>query len=332
MKIIIDSAIPFIEGIFEPFAEVVYIQGDRFTADVVRDADALIIRTRTRCNELLLKGSRVSHIATATIGYDHIDLEYCQQNSITVTTAAGCNARGVLQWVGASLLHLSKIEGWKPSQKTIGIVGVGNVGRLIEEYCKDWGFNVICCDPPRAQREGDNKFVEFEELLKSVDIVTFHTPLNKSSYHLLNSKNIGLLKPNTTIINSSRGEVIEVAALSDNNTHKLIFDVWCDEPNIDLSILRRAIISTPHIAGYTLQGKANGSSMVVNDIAYKFNIPIDSWYPSIKRNSGIKISWSDMEQSIINYLDIVAESEVLKSTPTLFERLRNNYNYRTEFF
>ena len=145
MKIVADSAIPFFQGVLEPWAEVRYLPGSRIAAEDVRDADALVIRTRTRCDERLLAGSRVRLIATATIGFDHIDTAWCAAHGIRVATAAGCNARGVLQWAGAVLAHLARTQGWKPAQRTLGIVGVGHVGSLIREYACLWGFRVVCC-------------------------------------------------------------------------------------------------------------------------------------------------------------------------------------------
>ncbi len=328
MKIVIDSAIPFIEGVFEPFAKVVYIAGNKIDNGSIIDADALIIRTRTRCNRELLEGSTIKHIATATLGYDHIDCKYCQDNNITVTTAAGCNARGVLQWVGAALAYLSKIEGWEPYQKRVGIVGVGNVGRLIEKYSRMWGFEVICCDPPR----GESSFVELDELLSKVDIVSFHTPLDSTTHHMLNTLNIKLLKHNSTIINTSRGEVIETQALIENPCHTLLLDVWENEPNINAQLLERAVASTPHIAGYSLQGKANGTAIVVNDIARHFELPIDNWYPDVDRNNGANIEWSEMQDIMTQHFDIERESSILKNNVSSFEQLRNSYNYRKEYF
>ncbi len=333
MNIIIDSAIPFIEGVFEHYATVRYVAGALITAETVKDADALIIRTRTICNKELLDGSTVKHIATATIGYDHIDMEYCHAHQIEVTTAAGCNARGVLQWMGAALVRLSAEQGgWSPSQKSIGIVGVGNVGRLIEEYASQWGFEVICCDPPRAKAEGDSRFVEIEELLGKCDIVTFHTPLNEESRHLLNSENIKLLKPSAAIINTSRGEVIETEALRQNPSHPLLIDVWEGEPDIDLQILERALVATHHIAGYSVQGKANGTADVVRDVARHFAMSISDWYPEVDRSNTRPITWSELQQSIDQYFDITALSQTLKANPEEFEQLRNAYNYREEYF
>lgn len=328
MKIVIDSAIPFIEGVFEPHSEVVYIPGNQINNSHIHNADALVIRTRTRCNRELLEYSSVKHIATATIGYDHIDLDYCHKNGIEVTTAAGCNARGVLQWISAALSYLSKKEGWEPSQKTLGIVGVGNVGKLIEEYSRLWGFEVICCDPPR----GEIEFVELEELLTRADIVTFHTPLDDSTFHMLNSQNIGLMKSDATIINTSRGEVIESQALLDNPSHQILLDVWECEPNINKQLVDLATIATSHIAGYSAQGKANGTAIVVNSIAQYLGFPIYGWYPNIKSNNGKKIEWREMQQTITQYIDLEEESARLKSHIDEFEKLRNNYQYREEYF
>ncbi len=328
VKIVIDSAIPFIEGVFEPFAKVVYIAGNKINNTDIIDADALVIRTRTRCNHDLLKNSSVKHIATATIGYDHVDLEYCQKNGIKVTTAAGCNARGVLQWIGAALSLLSKRERWQPEQKTLGIVGVGNVGRLIEEYGKAWGFKVLCCDPPR----GVEGYLELDELLSRADIVSLHIPLNSTTHHIINAENIGLLKPHAAIINSSRGEVIESQALLDHPMHPLLLDVWEGEPHINAALLDRAVVSTPHIAGYSLQGKANGTAMVVGSIAKNFNLPIEGWYPDVKRNIGCHIDWCDMQSSVSQYFDIEGESQQLKENIMAFESLRNHYKYREEYF
>ncbi len=328
VKIIIDSAIPFIEGVFEPFADVVYIAGNEINRVDVKDADALIVRTRTRCDKNLLEGSTIKHIATATIGYDHIDLDYCAKNGIKVTTAAGCNSRGVLQWVGAALSLLSNVEVWRPQQKVLGVIGVGNVGRLIEEYGRAWGFEVICCDPPR----GVEGFLELDELLSKSDIISLHTPLDSTTRHLINTRNIKLLKPHATIINSSRGEVVDSCALLENPSYKLLLDVWESEPNIDATLLERAIVSTPHIAGYSMQGKANGTAIVVSSVAQHFNLPISGWYPDVMRNDGGAITWEQMQHSIVQYLDIERETQQLKSNIEAFEKLRNTYNYREEYF
>ena len=331
MKVVIDSAIPYISGVLEPYAEVVYRAGDEFSAEDVKDADTLIIRTRTRCGESLLGGSNVKLIATATIGYDHIDLQYCAMHGIEVVTAAGCNAAGVLQWVAATLARLSKVQGWTPQQKRLGIVGVGNVGSLVERYARRWGFEVICCDPPRQEREGGD-FVSLEELLKESDIVTLHTPLDATTRGMINPQTLALVPKSATLINASRGEVVQTEALL-SAEQTLCLDVWECEPNINRELLAKAFVATPHIAGYSAQGKANAAMAVVRSVARRFSLPLTEWYPSEVSPAGRKdISWEDMCQTIEHYCDLLSESEMLKTRPTEFESLRNNYNYREEYF
>ncbi len=331
MKIVIDSGIPYIEGLFEPFAEVVYCLGSDISSDMVSDADALIIRTRTRCDESLLSGSKVRHIATATIGFDHIDMKYCQTHGIKVTSAAGCNARAVLHWMGAVLAHLSQSQGWVPSQKTIGIVGVGNVGSLVKEYCELWGFNVLCCDPPRAQREGITGFYRLQEVAAKADILTLHTPLDDSTSHFINSDILDIMPSGATLINASRGGVVDTSALKSSCVDSVL-DVWEKEPNIDAELLCKTLLATYHIAGYSQQGKANASSIVARDISQNFDLPIENWYPNIEHISPQQISWAEMTQTIHNHMDILNESSTLKSQISNFEELRNNYTYRAEYF
>ncbi|MBQ5785914.1 MAG: 4-phosphoerythronate dehydrogenase [Alistipes sp.] len=331
MKILIDSAIPYIKGVFEPYAEVVYLDGKAFKAQDVASADALIIRTRTRCDESLLKNSQVKIISTATIGFDHIDLDYCASHGIQVTTAQGCNAAGVLQWVAASLVHLSRKQGWKPQGQTLGIVGVGHVGKLIEKYARMWGFNVLRCDPPRKQREGGD-FITLEELLPASDIVTLHTPLDATTFHMINPKTISLMKPHATLINASRGEVAQSQALL-NASQTLALDVWEGEPDINRLVLEKSTISTPHIAGYSAQGKANASKAVVEAVSSYFKLPIADWYPpQVEPTVRKDITWEELCQTIDKFCDIERESEWLRSSADDFESLRNNYDYRQEYF
>jgi erythronate-4-phosphate dehydrogenase len=331
MKVIIDNAIPYIKGILEPYAEVVYLASNAFTAEDVKDADALIIRTRTRCSAELLEASSVKLIATATIGFDHIDLDYCHKKGIEVVTAAGCNAAGVLQWVAAALAMLAERDGWQPSQKTLGIVGVGNVGSLVEQYAHNWGFGILRCDPPREQREGGD-FFSLEEVVSKADIITFHTPLDATTYHLINQELISKIHPNAVIINASRGEVADTQALL-NAPQTLLLDVWEREPAIDKNLLRKALVTTPHIAGYSAQGKANASAAVVRAVAERFSLPLTEWYPEqVQPTKRRPIDWQSMCESIRSYCDLTEESLRLKSGVEDFEALRNNYNYREEYF
>lgn len=331
MKVVIDSAIPYLKGLLEPYSEVVYRAGQAFTPEDVADADALIVRTRTKCNAELLENSKVRFIATATIGFDHIDLDYCARRGIKVVTAQGCNAAGVLQWVSAALAMLSERNGWSPEQKCLGIVGVGNVGSLVERYAKKWGFKVLCCDPPRQAREGGD-FVSFEDVMRGSDIVTMHTPLNETTYHLLNAESIGLMRDNGVIINVSRGEVADTDALL-AAPQTLLLDVWEREPMIDAKLLDKALVATPHIAGYSAQGKANAASMVVRALAEEFDLPLVSWYPAeVKPVEREEIDWAEMCATITNYCDLQGESNYLKHNPMAFEQMRDNYAYRQEYF
>ena len=330
MKFVIDNAIPFIQGVLEPFAEVVYCPGEGFSPSIVADADALIIRTRTLCNRELLEDSKVQFIATATIGFDHIDLDYCHNHNITVTTAAGCNARGVLQWVAATLVTLAQRENFTPSERTLGIVGVGNVGKLVKEYAEHWGFRVLCCDPPRQAAENLD-FISLKELIPQADILTFHTPLNSTTRGMIDSHALEPLRRGATIINASRGEVIKTDALLRDDITCAI-DVWENEPNISPELLSKAIVATPHIAGYSVQGKANATAMAVRALAAYFSLPLSDWHPEgIEICAPQIIDWQTLTQTINNYCDTAAQSAPLKNGGD-FEQLRNSYTFRKEYF
>lgn len=331
MKIVIDSAIPFIQGVLEPYADVKYIAGNKITAQSIADCDALIIRTRTKCDEKLLKGSRVKFIATATIGTDHIDIPYCLKQRIIIASAGGCNARGVLQWVAAALKQVAMADNKRPEEYTLGVVGVGNVGSLVSKYAKSWGFKVLECDPPRQSREGGD-FVNIEQIAKQCDIVTLHTPLDSSTHHLIDEAMLGKMRNGVTIINASRGSVADNGAVA-KIAGRYIFDVWEDEPDIEQDILNGAMLATPHIAGYSKQGKANATAMSVRALASFFGLPLMTWYPEeVERIEAREISWDDMCSSIDDFCPITAQSNQLKDNPTEFENIRNNYNYRNEYF
>lgn len=331
MKIIADQAIPFLDHVLAPYAEVVRIPGKAMTASDVRDADALVIRTRTRCDERLLAGSRVRMVASATIGFDHIDRAWCAAHGIHVATAAGCNARGVLQWIAATLDLLARRQGWHPSERTLGIVGVGHVGSLVKQYAEAWGFRVLCCDPPREAREHVG-FLGLEELAAEADIVTFHTPLDATTRHMADERLFGAMKPGTTIVNTSRGEVVDGEALRRSGL-PCALDVWEHEPEIDRILLDRAIVATPHIAGYSEQGKANASALAVRALARFFGLPLEGWYPPEAAPATPRaIAWQDVCRTIAAAYDIEAETRRLKAAPEKFETFRDHYAYRREYF
>lgn len=331
MKIVVDQAIPYLRGVLEPYAEVVYLPGREIGAAEVRDADALIVRTRTRCDERLLAASRVRMIATATIGFDHIDLQWCASRGIEVATAAGCNARGVLQWMAATLDNLSRRGGWRPEEKTLGIVGVGHVGSLVKAYAEAWGFRVLCCDPPREAREHCG-FLPLGEVARAADLLTFHTPLDATTRHLADAALLAQLKPGAVVINSSRGEVVDNRALWESG-HPCVLDVWEDEPALHAGLLEAALLATPHIAGYSRQGKANAAAMSVASLARRFCLPLEGWYPpEVTPSAPRPITWEELGATIRSHYDIEAESRRLKAHPEDFEAMRDHYAYREEYF
>lgn len=331
MRVIIDSAIPYIKGVLEPYTDVKYLPASEITSKSVKECDALIIRTRTRCDKALLEGSKVKFIATATIGTDHIDIPYCLSKRIIIASAGGCNARGVLQWVAASLKHICHTDNLPPEHYTLGVVGVGNVGSLIVDYAKHWGFKVMACDPPRAKREG-GEFYTIEELASKCNIITLHTPLDSSTHHLINDRLLNIMGEKTTIINASRGAVVDKNEIV-KRSNRYIFDVWEDEPNINADCLNNAMLATPHIAGYSKQGKANATAMSIRALASYFGLPLLTWYPSeITPTTPMDIEWETLCSTIDNYCPILEQTNQLKSHPEAFEDMRNGYNYRDEYF
>ena len=246
-------------------------------------------------------------------------------------TAAGCNARGVLQWAGAVLAHLARTQGWEPAQRTLGIVGVGHVGSLIREYASLWGFRVVCCDPPREEREHCG-FLPLEEVAREADLLTFHTPLDASTRHMAGEGLLARLKPGAVVMNSSRGEVVDGDALL-RSGHPCVLDVWEHEPHLDPQLLDRALLATPHVAGYSEQGKATATAMSVATLAGFFGLPLRGWYPSEAAPSVPRpIPWQELCTTIGDAYDIEAESCRLKARPADFEAMRDHYRYRREYF
>jgi len=339
MKLVADSHIPYLKGVFEPFFDVEYLPGHLISQEVVKDADVLIIRTRTTCNHGLLHGSRVKFIASATIGYDHIDTLYCESNGIKWVTAPGCNAAAVQQWVASALVRWISSKNLNPKTLTIGIVGIGNVGSKVVTLGNALGMNVICCDPPRAEKEKITTFVDFHELLKVSDIITFHVPLTRvgkyPTYHILSEKNLALCKPTAYLLNSSRGGVIDETALihflKQNPKADVAIDVWEYEPQLNMELAGLSLVATPHIAGYSLEGKIMATKMVVDAVSRYFNLGITPWWPMPN-----PLTEKQVIGSAENILDIIGktyriESDDVRSVTKGFEDYRNTYNYRRDF-
>lgn len=315
MKILIDKYIPLIKELLEPYCEVCYLAPDEFTSDTVATADALIVRTRVKCNAALLEGSAVRFIASATIGFDHIDTEYCHKAGIAWCNAPGCNADSVMNYVDAAVRYaLPHFEG-----KTIGIVGVGNVGSRVYRQALAMGMRPLLNDPPLEAAGSKLKFTTLEQIAKEADIITFHVPLDSTTRHLINSEFLNFCKPDAVIINASRGAVLNTADAL-RASQKFVIDCWENEPEINRELLSKTVLGTPHIAGYSLDGKANGTIMAVNAVSEALGL-------------GVRFTVGMLNLPPVDYskkYDIAAESNALKQEPEKFEWFRNNYPVRRD--
>ena len=342
MKIVADKHIPFLEGVFEPYAEVVYIDGRQINHDDVVDADALIIRTRTKCNADLLDGTKVQLISTATIGTDHIDLDYCARHGIEVHNAEGCNAGGVMQYVFSALYGVAARKNIKLDGANFGIIGVGHVGSKVEYMARYLGFNVLRCDPPRAAAEGEEGFCSLEYLLANSQIVTMHTPLDDTTRGMADEEFFMLMQPGAIFINASRGEVMNEDALKAAypKLGAAIIDTWNNEPDVDEDLIELVDVATPHIAGYSFQGKQNGTASAVQSVAHHFGIEeLYDYYPEndIPDHEPKLLDLKDKKQGEIaavfqyNY-PIFTDDFRFRMEPGNFEKMRSNYQYRREFY
>lgn len=348
MRIIIDDKIPYIQGAFEGVAEVVYLAGSKTTPEVVKNADAIVTRTRTICNEKLLAGSSVKFIATATIGYDHIDTDYCDAAGIQWTNAPGCNSKSVEQYIASTLMVLAETKNLQLKDLTIGVVGVGNVGSKVARISELFGMNVLKNDPPRERAEGSAEFVSLKEVIEEADIITLHVPLNMkgedATFHLGDAEFFSGLKKKPIVINSCRGEVVETnavrAALKNGQISAFVCDCWENEPDVDLELLPLTEIATPHIAGYSKDGKATGTEMSVHAISKYFNLGLENWHPSgveLPEQPVFELDGSGLSEqqiisnAILHTYDIRNDDSAFRKDPSKFEQLRGDYPTRREF-
>ena len=324
MKIVCDDKIPFLRGVFEPYADVVYLPGAAITAADVRDAAALITRTRTRCGRALLEGSSIRVIASATIGYDHIDTAWCEAHGIAWANAPGCNSGSVAQYLGSALVALSKRFDLDLSRMTLGIVGVGHVGTKVARVAQSLGMRVLLNDPPRAAVEGPASFVSLDEIIANSDIITLHVPLTEETRHLFDASRLASMRPDQILINTSRGEVVDGEALKNAlKSHQIkaaVMDVWENEPDIDPDLAELVEIATPHIAGYSLDGKAAGTTAAVRAVAKALGIA---------ELSDFVVKLEPVTPDVPQY-DVRRDSARLKSDLSAFEHLRETYPVRRE--
>ena len=269
MLIVADENIPLLDAFFEGFGEIRRVPGRSIDRATVEQADVLLVRSVTNVNRALLEGSKVRFVGTCTIGTDHLDLDYFQRAGITWSSAPGCNARGVVDYVLGSLLTLAEIEGADLTQRTYGVVGAGEVGGRLVKVLRGLGWNVLVCDPPRQATEGGD-YVSLEQIIEQCDVISLHTPLKKHgaqlTWHLFDKNRLNQLKPGTWLINASRGPVVDNAALRQvllqREDLQAVLDVWEGEPEVDVALAELCVLATPHIAGYSLDGRQRGTAQI----------------------------------------------------------------------
>jgi len=349
IRIIADDKIPYLKGALDAVADVEYLPGASITRSHLQKADALIVRTRTRCNEELLEGTPVKFIATATIGYDHIDVDYCRERGIVWTNAPGCNSGSVQQYLAAALVFLARKFSMELKGTTLGIVGVGHVGKKVQQVAEIFGMRLLLNDPPRERQEGSDSFVSLAEICRQADIITFHVPLIKggpdNTFHLAGESFFAGLRKGVIIINSSRGEVVETAALKkalgEAVVKAAVIDVWENEPVIDRQLLSMVTLGTPHIAGYSRDGKAGGTMMSVQAISRFFNLGLDHWqppgielppHPEIFIDPAGKSREQVLQEAVYATYKIEEDDRRLREDVSSFERQREQYPVRREFY
>lgn len=339
IRIVADRHIPFLETVPGDCADIVLADPEDICRNALRDADAMIIRTRTRCDASLLEGTGVKFVASATIGMDHIDIPWCNANGITVCNAQGCNAAAVMQYVFTSLYAVCAAKSISLAGKTLGIIGVGHVGSRVEQAARRLGFKVLLCDPPRAAWEGNGLFVSLEKLLGRSDIVTLHTPLDGTTRAMADKSFFNAMRPGAVFINSSRGETVDEDALAGarDTLGALVIDTWCGEPLINSTLMDMADIATPHIAGYSLSGKINGTVMSVRALGRYFGIPsLESFRIPAAENELAQslcpdgLTQGELTDRFLDIYDIWADDAALRASVSSFENLRKSYSLRKE--
>ena len=347
MKIIADKNIPFLKGIAEHYGSVQYLDGSEFTHENIENADALIVRTVARFGKKNLYGSSIKLICSTTIGYDHIDVGYCDAHKIAWRNAPGCNSGSVQQYVVSSLILLAAKYNFDLRGKTIGIIGVGNVGQKVAKACEILGMQVLLNDPPKQNAGDNNNFVSMEKIRQKADIITFHTPLTREgkykTHHLANDGFFGSLSRKPFIINSARGSIVETnaikKAIKEGKISGAVIDCWENEPQIDTGYMNMVDIATPHIAGYSADGKANASRMSLQSLVEFYSLD-KSFIELIKvpQPEQPVIDLNDIEsknriyEAILQTYNPTSDDQKLRESPADFKRLRNEYPLRREYF
>ena len=338
MKAVIDEKIPYLRDALEAMGvNVVALPGSAIGKCDLVDAQALFVRTRTRCDEALLADTPVRFIGTATIGHDHIDAAYCDENGICWTNAAGCNAGAVLQYVQSTIYTWARDNGCGISGLTLGVVGLGEIGSRVAAWAEGAGMRVLANDPPKADA-GYKGLVSLDEVARRCDIITFHPTLNSDgmykSYHLADSAFFASLEHCRLLINASRGAVVDNVALSAaidaGKVGCAAIDVWEGEPDVNAALLDKAYIATPHIAGYSAEGKMNATTMVLREFARYMNycgiVPL----PQLAAPECPCVKAAGECEALLSIYTPLEDTVALKNSPGEFENLRNNYKLRRE--
>jgi len=355
MKIVADAGIRFVRQCFSSIGEVKLVPGLDITPAVVRHADMLIVRTVTRINAELLSGSSIRFAATATTGYDHLDLDFLRKNNIGFACGPGSNANSVAEYVVAVMLEAAAKTNCSLEDKSIGIIGVGNIGGNVAKKAAKLGMKVYLNDPPLQRQTGQAKYLPLKELF-DCDFITLHTPLTRTgpdkTFHLADEKFLKCLKPGSVFINTSRGGVVDTTALkavvSSGRFKFVVIDVWENEPNIDTQLLEMVDIATPHIAGYSLDGKLVALIMVYTKVCEYFGIKpkhtTESFLPEpdvpeLKINPKGVNEQELMLGAVKKIYDVKEDDSALRrifdrpaeERAQYFEALRENYHIRREF-
>jgi erythronate-4-phosphate dehydrogenase len=356
VKITADENMPFAQEAFSNLGEVVLAPGREMNTEMLKDTDCLAIRSITKVSESLLSGTAVKYVGTATIGTDHVDQEYLKRSGVGFASAPGCNAISVSEYVMTALLELAGRKGFTLAGKTIGIIGVGNVGSRVEKRARALGLEVVLNDPPLAEKTGDKKYRSLDDLVERADIVTFHVPLEKGgahpTYHLLDESLLARLKPGVILLNTSRGAVacgaaVE-AAIDSDALGAVVLDVWEEEPGVRASLLEKVDIGTPHIAGHSFDGKAWGTKMIYDSACRHFGVESE-WTlegllpapanPVIDLTGDKGDSLALLARVTLESYDILADDNNLRGILNLpedqrakyFDGLRKGYAVRREF-
>ena len=341
MKLLIDNEIPFINGVFEPFGEVEYLSGEDFIPERLRDADAILVKGHTRCDAALLEGSSEKMIATTLVSIDHIDLDYCNSHGIFVQNAKGTISGAVSNYVFSAIYGCAAKRSINLSGATFGILGYGSVGKRIESAARALGFKVLIEDPPKSNVESPSHFTDLDYLLENSDIVSLHLPLNERTKGMCNSQFFNKMKFGSFFINAASGALVVDEDLIEASPKlgPIIIDCWNNEPDINRELLDLTDIATPHIAGYSFQGKQNGTRCVVRSMARFFGInELYDFFPKpdIEGMESIRVDIMGKTQgqiaSIFQYnYPIFTDDFLFRMAPENFTELRLKYKYRREF-